>query len=155
MSSERDIPRHELADQLQAVSIFSQCSQSQLRRLSAIVHRVHVNDNEVICREGERSGEFHVVLEGRVRLSATGRTVYISKKGEFFGELAMLTATPRMLSAAAAGAGTIGVIEARDFEDLLIDIPVFARSVLYEMATHMWVALDALRTHIEKPKDAH
>ncbi len=154
ITSQRDVPRLELIDRLRAVSVFSRCSQSQLRRLTSIVRQIGVEDGDVICREEELSREFHVVLEGRVRLSAHGRTVYVSKPGEFFGELAMLAATPRMLSAVATGSGLIGVIEANDFEDLLIDVPVFARSVLYGMATHMWVALDAMRTFIERPTQA-
>ncbi len=154
MNSQQDIRPQELADSLREVDVFSRCSQSQLRRLTSIVRQVHVEDGDIICREGEHSGEFHVVLDGRVRLSAKGRTVYISKQGEFFGELAMLAATPRMLSAVATGPGIIGVIQACDFEDLLIDVPVFARSVLYGMATHMWKALDAMRAYIEKTMQA-
>lgn len=125
------------------VGLFSACSESQLRRLNSIVQQVEVAADEVICRQGEPSEAFHVVLTGRVRLSLDGNAVYTCRPGDFFGEIAMLAEKPRMLSAVAAATSTVGIIERADFEDLLIDMPVLARSLLRTMAVHMWMALTA------------
>jgi len=85
----------------------------------------------VICREGEEGSEMYIIQKGKVRVSKDigGRPYLISvlEKGDFFGEMALVSRTPRSATVAAIDAVELLVF---DREGLLNTITRNARIAL-------------------------
>jgi CRP/FNR family transcriptional regulator, cyclic AMP receptor protein len=85
----------------------------------------------VICREGEEGSEMYIIQKGKVRVSKdiAGRPHLISvlEKGDFFGEMALVSRTPRSATVAAIDAVELLVF---DREGLLNTITRNARIAL-------------------------
>jgi membrane protein len=90
---------------------------------------------EVIFEEGEKGSEMFYILSGSVRLIKREQTLRIMRKGEYFGEMALLIGTPRTTSALAEDDNTsLAVISPENFETLLREEPKIAISFLKELA---------------------
>ncbi len=93
---------------------------------------------EVIFKEGEKGSEMFYILSGSVRLIKKGQTLRIMRKGEYFGEMALLIGTSRTTSALAEEDNTsLAVIGPENFEALLREEPKIAISFLKEMANRL------------------
>ena len=74
-------------------------------RFRYVVEHCELHDVEAgaeIVREGERGGSLFVIASGRVRVSIGGREVGSLGEGDFFGEQAILTDSPRMATVVAS-----------------------------------------------------
>lgn len=90
---------------------------------------------EVIFAEGEKGSEMFYILSGSVRLIKKDQTLRIMRKGEYFGEMALLISTSRTTSALAEEDNTsLAVIAPENFETLLREEPKIAISFLKELA---------------------
>ena len=56
--------------------------------------------NEIICKENEPGEEFYIILSGSVEISSGRNKQAITTlgQGDFFGEISLLTGTPRIAS---------------------------------------------------------
>ncbi|MBI1811075.1 MAG: YihY family inner membrane protein [Nitrospirae bacterium] len=90
---------------------------------------------EIIFEEGEKGSEMFYILSGSVRLIKKEQTLRIMRKGEYFGEMALLIGTSRTTSARAEEDNTsLAVITPENFEMLLREEPKIAISFLKELA---------------------
>lgn len=90
---------------------------------------------EVIFEEGEKGSEMFYILSGSVRLIKKDQMLRVMRKGEYFGEMALLIGTPRTTSALAEEDNTsLAVIAPENFEALLREEPKIAISFLKELA---------------------
>ncbi len=80
-------------------------------------------EGSVICREGDSSQEMFFVLSGKVRLEKrtglTGNTLAELGRGDYFGEMAVLTGMPRTATAVATTDCDVAVIDGEVFHRLL------------------------------------
>ncbi|MDI6744334.1 MAG: YhjD/YihY/BrkB family envelope integrity protein [Thermodesulfovibrionales bacterium] len=89
----------------------------------------------VIFKEGDEGSEMFYILSGSVRLIKKDQTLRIMRKGEYFGEMALLIGTPRTTSAQAEEDNTsLAIITPENFETLLREEPKIAISFLKELA---------------------
>ncbi len=90
---------------------------------------------EIIFEEGEKGSEMFYILSGSVRLIKKDQTLRVMRKGEYFGEMALLIGTPRTTSALSEEDNTsLAVIGPENFEALLREEPKIAISFLKELA---------------------
>ena len=75
---------------------------------------------EAIVREGEAGQSMFVVKSGRVkvRLEESGREIASLGRGEYFGEMSLLTGDPRTASVVADGDAMVLEIDAEVFRQL-------------------------------------
>ncbi|MDP3049613.1 MAG: YhjD/YihY/BrkB family envelope integrity protein [Thermodesulfovibrionales bacterium] len=93
---------------------------------------------EVIFAEGEKGSEMFYILSGSVRLIKKEQTLRVMRKGEYFGEMALLIGTSRTTSALAEEDNTsLAVIAPENFETLLREEPKIAISFLKELADRL------------------
>jgi CRP/FNR family cyclic AMP-dependent transcriptional regulator len=85
----------DLVNVLKTIPLFASCSQTELRRIAAIVKEVEFDAGQTICREGDTGVGLHVVLEGETGVQIGGRTRRKLGAGAFFGEIALLDGGPR------------------------------------------------------------
>jgi CRP-like cAMP-binding protein len=145
------VPNERFDIKLLNVGIFASCTESQLKRLGAMVRRVEYADGEYICHEGDIPEAFHVVVEGHVLITAKGVGRETCGPGDFFGASSVIAHEPRFASAQAVGPAVIGVINADDFDDLLVDMPALTRALLHGMAKRLLVRLNNGTFSMTKP----
>jgi NADH:ubiquinone reductase (H+-translocating) len=94
------------------------------------LHIQHFEPGETIIREGEIGRELFIMKKGEVEVfhPADGdkpeRTVAVLKRGDVFGERALIDDTPRVASVRAKSAVDVLMISREDFDDLVRQFPV-------------------------------
>ncbi len=117
-----DLSTRNLRDLLRQTSYFERCTEVELFALIARGYRKHFDIDEVICRENEPSEEFYIILFGAVEVFSEKNDQAIAKlgAGEFFGEVSLLTGTPRTATVRALELDTIlFVVERQQLQKLL------------------------------------
>ena len=85
-----------IADDLERVTLFTDLSDRQLKKLAALFRERHVPAGTRLVIEGTMSGiSFFVVAEGLARVSVAGKDVAHLGPGDFFGELALIAERER------------------------------------------------------------
>lgn len=89
----------EMANMLMDLSIFAGIDRSKLKLLAFTSERVHFDENQEIFHQGDPGDRAYVVIEGKVDVileSAAGpTTVATLGRNQLFGEMALLSRTPR------------------------------------------------------------
>jgi CRP/FNR family cyclic AMP-dependent transcriptional regulator len=101
------------------VTLFSACSDAELRRIASISTVVDIEADQVMVREGERGREFFVIVEGHATVTINGEQLATVGPGSFFGEMALLDGAPRVATVTAGGPMTVLAFNAREFTTLL------------------------------------
>ncbi len=89
---------------------------------------------DVIFREGEPGDRMYAVMAGEVEVfheEPDGRTLIVATlgRGQYFGEMALLSNDPRVASTRAVGPVRVAVLGREDFETLYTTLPDFHRSI--------------------------
>lgn len=101
------MPDHALAvDSLRRCALFAHVDDDGLRALAELMRRRRYRRNEVIFHQDDVGDSLHIVAEGGVKIvlpSHEGDEAIIAslKRGDFFGELALLDGSPRSTTATA------------------------------------------------------
>ena len=85
---------------------------------------MHLEEGEVIFREGDRGDLLYLVGEGSVKISKSGRggeqeTLSFIQPGNFFGEMVLLDGEPRSAMATAVGSTLLGTVDEPTFQRIL------------------------------------
>jgi CRP-like cAMP-binding protein len=127
---------------LKNVPLFARCSAAELRRIATIADEVQLAEGTKLTRERDRGREFFVLLDGTAHVRKKGRKIATLGPGDFIGEIALLTQSPRTATVTAASPAQALVITARDFRSLLRDMPGIQLKVLQVLADRL--AADAI-----------
>jgi CRP-like cAMP-binding protein len=123
--------RHdEKIDQLAKVPLFAGLPRRHLERIAQLCTRADVAAGTVLCREGSPGHEFFVVVDGTATVTVGGATVNSLGPGDFFGEMALLDAGPRMATVTADSALVALVLSSAEFSSLLREEPQVAVNLL-------------------------
>ena len=119
-----------------------------LRRLAA---------GDRLFTEGDPGDEMFVIVEGEIALSIGGRTLTTAATGDVVGELALLGAETRRVSAHAVSDAVVAPVDRDRFGYLVRYAPSFALIVLRALAEilhHMGHALDSASESLTSPPSA-
>jgi CRP-like cAMP-binding protein len=122
--------RNRTVELLKQVPLFAHCSRAELRRIALAADEIDLREGKVFTREGERAGEFFVLLEGSADVRRKGRKVNALKPGDFFGEIALVSDRPRSATVTASTPTRVLVLTARDFRTVMRDVPSIQLKVL-------------------------
>ncbi len=119
---------------IRKIPFLSCLSEDELADLKKDVVEKHFKKNQVILHEEDTLNYLYFVYSGKVKviqLSAEGqeRIVAIRKRGEFFGEMAILDGMTAPATVVAMEETSVGFISARDFQSHLLQ----NRKVLMEI----------------------
>ena len=114
---------------IRKVPLFSRLSTKRLREIAALADEVDVPAGKVLAQEGDRGREFFALLDGEVEVEQGGRLLRRMKKGDFFGEIALVTKMPRTATVTTLTPARVLVITERDFGGLLKNTPDVGRGV--------------------------
>jgi CRP-like cAMP-binding protein len=115
------------------LELFAGCTKAELRQIRALTTYVQVPRDQVLMREGSPAHEFIIIDSGTARVSrATDdgvQTVADVGSGEFLGEMALLTGTPRTATATATTDLGVLVSSVSEFRSILRIAPSVADKV--------------------------
>ena len=111
-------PQHR-AELLAANPLFASLSTAQLATLAPLTRCVRFGPGETVVREGERGDCLYQVVEGEVAVSKGDERVATLSCGAVFGEMTLLTDTPRNATVRSHGETVLLEVERRDLVPLL------------------------------------
>jgi CRP-like cAMP-binding protein len=110
-------------DLIKRTPLFEHCSKKDLQQIAQIAEELHLGANTILIAEGERGREFLVLVKGEAVVTRKGRKVATIGPGDFVGELALLSKTPRNAAVTATTPVDVLVITDRAFLNLLDKMP--------------------------------
>lgn len=117
--------------------LFSKLSKSGLREVASMADEIDLPEGTVLTKEGERGREFVVLLDGSAEVRRRGRKVNTLKKGDFLGEIALVTKVPRTATVTTTSPVRALVITERDFAGLLKRSPQIGQGVVEALAERL------------------
>jgi CRP/FNR family cyclic AMP-dependent transcriptional regulator len=115
---------------LKRVPLFAGCSKAELREVALTADEIDLRDGYVLTREGRPGREFFVLVEGTVEVTRDGKKLAEMGAGDWFGEIALLTYTPRTATVTATSPVRVLVITDRAFRRVVETMPRIALKVL-------------------------
>jgi CRP/FNR family cyclic AMP-dependent transcriptional regulator len=97
-------------------------------------HLHFLDEGAVVFRENDPGGEMYVIIQGEVEIrKATGpssnKTLTVLKKGDLFGEMAIIDKKPRSATAVATQPSKLLVLNEKLYESMVASNPDFARKM--------------------------
>ncbi|MDH3314657.1 MAG: cyclic nucleotide-binding domain-containing protein [Gammaproteobacteria bacterium] len=125
---------------LRNVPTFAKLDPSRLKLLAFTSQCLNFDDGEILFRQGDRADSAYVIMSGEVDIVAdTGGTQFVAGtlgRNQMFGELGVLTKTPRSATLRAKGE----LVALRISDDIFLKL----------LAENSEVALDVMRQLSEK-----
>ncbi len=122
--------RNTKMDLLKRVPLFSGCSKKELNSLALRADELDLREGYLLTREGRPGAEFFVLVEGTARVTRNGRELAVLGAGDWFGEIALLTDSPRTATVTATSPVRVLVITSRSFRQVVQTMPSIAVKVL-------------------------
>jgi CRP-like cAMP-binding protein len=115
------------------LELFAGCTKAELRKIRSLTTYVQVPRDQILMREGSAAHEFIIIDSGTARVSRSTEdgvaTVAEVGSGEFLGEMALLSGTPRSATATATTDLGVLVSSASEFRSILRIAPSVADKV--------------------------
>ena len=121
-------------DLIHHVPLFASCSKKELAEIASIADEIDLSEGKVLMEEGGPGREFFVLIDGTVDVIQNGRKVKSMGPGDFFGEIALVSKTPRTATIKATSPLRALVINDRAFRALLERSPKIQLGVLQALA---------------------
>ena len=115
---------------LKRAPLFAGCSKSELRALASTADEHDLREGTVITREGRPGREFFVLVSGTADVTKEGKAIAQLGAGDWFGEIALLTDTPRTATVTATSPVDVLVVTDRSFRSVVETMPSIALKVL-------------------------
>jgi CRP-like cAMP-binding protein len=122
---------------MEKVPLFALCSKKELASIASLADEVDLPAGKVLTSEGDRGREFFVVLEGSADVRSDSRDLPPLGKGDFFGEIALVTDKARTATVTASSPMRALVITDRAFRELLRRSPEIQGKVLAAVADRL------------------
>ena len=115
---------------LKRVPLFAGCTKAELREVAISSDEIDLPAGRVLTREGQRGREFFVLVSGTVRVTRNDKALANLRGGDWFGEIALLTHTPRTATVTATSPVQVLVLTDRAFKRVVESMPRIALKVL-------------------------
>ena len=124
-------------DLIKGVPLFSSASKQELAQIASIADEIDFPEGKVLISEGDAGREFFVLVEGSAEVARGGKKVAALGGGDFFGEIALISKTPRNATITTTSPVRALVITDRAFRQLLDNSPQIAVGVLSALAERL------------------
>jgi CRP-like cAMP-binding protein len=122
---------------LKRAPLFAGCSKSELRALARIADELDLREGTVITREGRPGREFFVLVSGTADVTKEGKRIARLGAGEWFGEIALLTDSPRTATVTATSPVDVLVVTERRFREVVETMPSIALKILSSVSSRL------------------
>jgi CRP/FNR family transcriptional regulator, cyclic AMP receptor protein len=117
-------------DAIKHVPLFAKLSKKGLQEVAGVADEIDFEEGKTLTREGERGREFFVLLDGQADVRQNDKQIRTLGKGDFLGEIALVTKLPRTATVTTTSPVRALVITDRDFTSLIKRSPVVGQGVL-------------------------
>jgi CRP/FNR family cyclic AMP-dependent transcriptional regulator len=121
---------------LSKIPIFTDLTKREMRAIERILHRRTFKESEIIFNEGDPGVGMYIIEKGRVNiiLGKEKKLLAVLSDGEFFGEIALLSETPRTAGATSVmDTHMLGFFQS-DLFGLLETNPSIGNKILFRLA---------------------
>jgi CRP/FNR family cyclic AMP-dependent transcriptional regulator len=115
---------------LAEIGIFSELSKRELKAVARLMTELDVKEGATLTRQGEAGREFMIIGTGTAKVEIDGVTVAHLGPGDFLGELAVISGTPRTATVTATSAMVVEILNRREFMALLDESSKLGRKIL-------------------------
>jgi CPA1 family monovalent cation:H+ antiporter len=122
---------------LRGVPLFERLSKRELEAVAALADEVQLPEGRRLTEEGASGTEFVVIVDGAADVRRRGRKINALASGDFLGEIALVTGSPRTATVTTTAPTTVLVITARGFRTLLRTTPSVQLKVLEALAARL------------------
>jgi CRP/FNR family transcriptional regulator, cyclic AMP receptor protein len=129
--------RNQKVELIKRVPLFSRCSRKELDEVAQLADEIDLNEGKEMTKEGRPGREFFVLLDGKADVKRNGRRINTLGKGDFFGEIALVSRAPRTATVVATTPIHALVITDRSFRRLLEHSPQIQSKVLEALAERL------------------
>ena len=124
-------------DLLRRVPLFTQCKAEPLDLISRLADEVDVASGYTLMRQGDIAREFFLIVDGKVRIERDGKTLKTLGPGDYLGEVALLSESPRTATAVTEGPTKLLVITHQGFNSLLDSSPTIRMAIFESVAVYL------------------
>jgi len=116
--------RRDYTSLLRRMPIFSTMSDEEISMLAVQLRREHHPPGKVIIRQGEPGDQFYIIWQGHIEVTQVGedgisKVVNQLARGDYFGELALLSDAPRNATCKATIPTVVQTLSRGDFDRLV------------------------------------
>ena len=122
---------------LKQVPLFSRCSGKELEEIGRIADEIDFKEGKELAHEGAAGREFFVIVNGTAEVTRGNKKLRMLGDGDFFGEISLITHTPRTATVVATSPLRTLVITERSFQSLLKHQPGIQNKVLSALAARL------------------
>jgi CRP-like cAMP-binding protein len=122
---------------LRKVPLFRHVPRRELARIAALATEVSYPQGVPLVRKGRRDDGFFILVNGEVDVRQGARLLRTLKRGQFFGEIALLADAPRTATVTTGTPVDVLRISRTDFRKLLRDSPTLTLRVLEALAERL------------------
>ncbi|ARV60547.1 histidine kinase [Nostocales cyanobacterium HT-58-2] len=120
------------------MTLFPKLPDDALEELKQFGKEIQLNTGDVLFSEGDSKYHFYVVLEGEIEITkqvgVETKLLAVHRRGEFMGELSMLTGSGAIANARAIAPSRVLQIDVETFRHILIECSPIADVILTAMA---------------------
>jgi CRP-like cAMP-binding protein len=117
-------------EHLRRVSLFSECTDEELRRIADISRVVEAPVGTIVTQMGTPGDSFFFLIDGRVSVQTPVGPGEPLTPGDFFGEMSLLDGEPRSATVTAVTDLRMLVVDRTHFWRLLNETPDLVRRIL-------------------------
>jgi CRP/FNR family transcriptional regulator, cyclic AMP receptor protein len=134
------VSTQEMVEYAKKVPLFQSISERDLQAVCSVMIMREFKEGETIVHEEDEEGQtFFIIVAGTVHvcvISSEGKQTILAtlKRGDFFGEMALLDGEPRSASVVAADGCKIFMLYRQPFLDILQRFPKITIQMLIEMS---------------------
>jgi CRP-like cAMP-binding protein len=124
----------EQSDLLARVPLFEDLPKRHLREIAKVSAARRFAAGDELVKEGAAGSVCFLIVEGSAKVVRRGRTVKHLERGDFFGEMSILTTAPRTASVVAREPMRCITLSATGLKKVLVEEPRIALAMLSTMA---------------------
>jgi len=124
------LSKNEKVELLRRIPLFAACTRRELIEVALVADEREAGADDVLTEQGDPGREFFLLIDGTVVVRRNGRKLAELGPGDWFGEIALLTDSPRTATVTAASAVDVLVITDRSFRRVVETMPSIALKVL-------------------------
>ena len=124
-------------DLIKGVPLFKSAKKGELEQIASIADEIDLPAGKAIITEGDTGREFIVLIDGTADVERGGKKIDEIGPGDFVGEIALISKTPRNATVTTTSPVRALVITDRAFRKLLDDSPEIQIGVLLALAERL------------------
>ena len=122
---------------LRKVWLFEGCSKKELEAIARVATPLDLPAGKLLTTQGQPGSVFFVIVSGGAKAVREDIEIATLGPGSFFGEMSLLEDLPRVATVTTTEPTTVLVVHARDFNQLVTDVPSLARKMLVVLARRL------------------